>query len=197
MIRGRWLAREAGVLAVLGLVAAAGAYALRTQRVLKQENERLTRLLEPHPGVYVPEISLASTHGDSVILGQVGRRQLLFFFNTTCPHCRASLPAWNRIAEAVETDDALDVLGVAFDDRGPAEAYVEQQGIRFTVVSGADARVAGLYRITGVPTVVLIHPSGRMAYARLGPLEAPAAVDSVLAAIRGTDSADLPEGGGH
>ncbi len=55
---------------------------------------------DPYVGMYVPAVTLPSVTGDSVLLGgpSVGHVQILFVFTTTCQYCKASLPAWKRIA---------------------------------------------------------------------------------------------------
>lgn len=187
--RGRRATREIGILLVIGLVAAGGAYLVRANMDLRQQNDRLMRLVEPHPGVYVPELPVTSLRGDSVVLGKIGQRQLLFFFNTTCPHCQTSVSEWNKIADALKRDSMLTVLGVAFDEPGPVAAYARQQNLRFRVAAKPDPRLAGLYRISGVPAIILVDDAGRMAYTRLGPLQSPLAVDSILAAVRAVEKA--------
>ena len=189
------VAREVVILAFLGLLAGGGAYLVRKNLQLEERNEDLTRLaFGPRAGLFVAEVPAPSLAGESVVLGEMGKPQLLFFFNTTCLHCRASLPNWNRVAAALESESTVAVYGVAFDELEAAQAYVNQQGIRFPVVAKPDPRLAGLYRIHGVPAIILINDRGRMAYARVGPLDTPLATDSVLAAAR--TKAIIPAGGG-
>ena len=63
----------------------------RGERV-KQLTERLTSLQR---GSWVPTVSLTTTDDSTVTVGERsdGGRQLLLVFTTTCPYCRASLPA--------------------------------------------------------------------------------------------------------
>lgn len=181
----RWeFLREIGILLALGSVIAAGTYASRRISSLEKQNEALTRMaFEPRAGLFIPEIAASSINGDSVILGEIGKRQLLLFFNAECPYCRASLPSWNEIADSLAGDSTVAVIGVAFDPPEVAGTYARDRGLRFPVVSKPEARLAGLYRITGVPTIVLTSHDGRMAYARVGPMEYRETIDSVLAAV--------------
>ncbi len=192
-LRRRFL-REVLVLCGIGIVVGGGTLATREFLAMKGEVERLTALAyEPHPGAYVPELQLASVEGDTVVLGRLGQPQLLFFFNTTCPHCRASVPGWNEIASHLRPDSDVALIGVAFDDSEMAEAYRQAQGLGFKVVPVPDPRVAGLYRINAVPAVVLVDHEGRIAYSRLGTLDRPQGVDSVLNAVWRVTATDRGE----
>ena len=57
--------------------------------------------MNAHAGMYVPIYEGVSSAGDTVRLGDVapGTRQLLYFFTTTCPYCRASVPTWKRLGD--------------------------------------------------------------------------------------------------
>ena len=176
--------RELLVLALIGVAAAAGTYLVRQNRTLAEENRLLARrAAEPRPGLFVPAVQAATLDGDSVVLGEPGRCQLLFFFNHTCPYCRASVPAWNAIARRLDRA-AVELYGVALDSASVAEAYAAEQGFRFPVIAKPEPRVVALYRVSRVPLVLLLNQDGRMAYARLGVLESPAAIDSVVVATR-------------
>ena len=110
--------RELVVLGSIGVVVAAGAYLVRQNRTLADENRLLARrAVEPRPGLYVPALQASTLDGDPVVLGQVGRRQLLFFFNHSCAYCRASVPAWNTVARRLE-GHGIELYGVALDSAG-------------------------------------------------------------------------------
>jgi peroxiredoxin len=183
--------KELGLLVLLGAVAAGGVYLVRMNRTLAAENARLARrAVEPRPGLYVGALALTTLDGRPAALGALGHRELLFFFNTTCPYCRASLPAWNAIADRVRAATDLAVYGVAFDSAAAAAAYAAEQGLRFPVIAQPDPRIVGLYRVSSVPLVLVVNADGRMAYVRLGVLAAPRAIDSVVAAAVGTQVAE-------
>jgi peroxiredoxin len=187
--------RELGVLVGVGIITAAGTHAFRENRTLRERNERLTSLLtEPQRGSYVPAMEASLIDGTPVVLGEIGHRQLLFFFNTSCPHCSASLSSWNRIADRLQSDSTLTVLGVGMSSVEHLEAYVSQNDLAFRVVAKPDPRLVDLYRVHGVPLTLLLTEEARVEYARFGALGNPGAVDSVLAAAQ--DRVFLPGAGG-
>ncbi len=76
------------------------------------------------------------------------------------------------------------MYGVALDSAEAAAAYAGEHELKFPVVAKPDPRLAGLYRVSGVPLVLVVNEDGRMAYARLGVLESALAIDSVVAAAQ-------------
>lgn len=172
---------------VLLAAAAALVVALAWQkRSLEQRYARLLeRSLNPHPGLFVPAFSAATVAGDSVRIGepQPGTAQLLFFFTTTCPYCKASLPAWNRIVRATEGIHDVAAYGVALDSLHLTREYVRERAMTRPIVVLNDRRSTSLYRVRRVPLLLLVGEGGRVRFSRIGTLEDPAAVDSVLDAM--------------
>lgn len=178
------LRRELAVYALIA-VSAVCVYLLRYNRQLAAQVDVVARQAkEPRPGLFVPPYRVQTIAGDSVELGLAGRRQLLFFFRTTCEYCRASLPAWKEISKGLQNDTAIAIYGVALDSVAPAQAYATDNALPFPVISGPDPRLVAYFRINGVPAVVLVNENGRMAYGRLGPMTTRGVIDSVLAAAR-------------
>lgn len=184
--------KEIAVYLALGAITASGVYLVRTNRSLTEQNRVLARrAVDPRPGLHVPELNATTLDGAPVVLGRLGQRQVLFFFNHTCPYCRASLPAWNAIAARLEAQGGIEVYGVAFDSTAVASDYAAEHRLRFAVIAKPEPRVAGLYRVSRVPLIEVVK-DGRMAYVRMGALESPLAIDSVVAAAVERSPAALP-----
>jgi len=178
--------KELPVYLVIAALVAGGVYLVRENRALRGENrELLRRTVEPRPGFYVPAVAAVTLDHEAVVLGRLGERQLLVFFNTTCPYCRASVPAWQQIAERLVGDSSLVIYGVALDSAVAVAAYAAEHRLSFPLIAGRDPRLVALYRVTNVPLVLVIGADGRVAYARMGVLETALAVDSVLRAAEG------------
>lgn len=189
-------ARLARALSIAPLVALAAALALivvlarqvdaRSERV-KYLTERLTSL---QPGSWVPTLVMPTTDDSSVVVGERvdGGRQLLLVFTTTCQYCRASLPAWARLPEQLDSAARanrgadIQVLGIALDSLGSARRYRATHELPFLVAQLPEGKPRALYRARAVPMVVLLDSAGRVLYTRAGVLTARAAVDSVIAA---------------
>lgn len=186
---GRWRA-----LAVLTVVLAGLSTLLATQkRQLRVEAEELRQTVRwqvdfPHAGMVVPAFDGVTLEGEGARVGVAppGTRQILFMLDTRCGNCLVTLPAWNRMAEAVGRDDAsVQVYGLSLDPAPETRAYVEEHGLRFPVVLFDDERYRELYRVRGIPITLVVDEIGAVEYVRLGSIFgewADPVVDSVVTA---------------
>jgi len=163
--------------ALLVVVLAQRVQALRTQVDTLREHSTLL-----YPGYLLPAFEAQTVGGQRVLVGRAlpGGRQMLLMFTTTCPHCLASVPAWNRIAEATERDSTIEVVGLCLNGADLASRYAAEQGLRFPVVVLADPTLRFLYRTQTVPQAVVLDAEGRVVHVRHGRVEGGAAVDSLL-----------------
>lgn len=161
----------------------------RQNRSLKRENRDLvTRFTNPHRGFVVPSFSAVSLTGDTVVVGEMARngRQVLFFFTTSCQYCRASFPALRSLAATAARDTLLrpQVLAVALDSSLDAvRRFADSVRVPVPILQLRSPRLATLYRITGVPQLMVLDSAGRTTYARAGEISGSAALDSVMAGI--------------
>lgn len=157
-------------------------------RALRDRLDRVVRrATRPHPGLYVPTVRVARLEGDTVTVGEAGphQRQLLLVFTTTCPYCRASLPAWKQVAAAAQPTSGsppVTVYGVSLDSADVTLAYRDAHALPFPIVRFT-SKLPDLYRFWSVPTIVLLDETGRILYARHGVLTTRTGIDSVIAAI--------------
>ncbi|MDX2057327.1 MAG: TlpA disulfide reductase family protein [Gemmatimonadales bacterium] len=141
-----------------------------------------------HKGSVVPAFATESMTGDPIVVGETtdsSRKQVLFVFTTTCPYCKASLPAWRRVAEALGTSGGASIVGISLDSADATSAYVAEHGLRFDIVQFPSRRIKRLYRAGMVPQTVVLDFDGHVVHSRVGLLQIGPATDSVLAAVRG------------
>lgn len=170
----------AAVVAAVVLVVVLGVQ----NRSLKGRYARMVeRATRPYPGMYVPAFDAVTIDGDSVRIGDApdGAAQALFFFTTTCEYCRATLPAWRRIAQAGH-ESGVAAYGIQLDSAHLAPRYVTEHALRFPVIHLSDRRLLALYRVERVPLTLLVD-SGRVSYARRGQIAEQVVVDSILAVL--------------
>jgi peroxiredoxin len=145
-------------------------------------------LREPLPNSFLPSFQTATLEGQPVTIGQLPQagRQVLFVYTTTCPYCKASLPAWKRIAGTVDTmtSPRAQVFGVSLDSADVTRRYAAAHRLPYRTVRFPDPRLVSMYRAGAVPLTLVLDEQGRTVYARVGELSAPAAVDSVIAAVK-------------
>lgn len=176
------------LIAALAL-ASALVVALGWQLHQARENQRWLsqRATQPYIGMYVPRIAMASLDGASRTLGQPERDyQVLYFFTTGCPHCRASAPLVKAIAAQLDaaSEGRAEMLGVALDPAAAAGAYAREHGFAFPVIATQDRRSAMLFRARNVPLLLVIGRDGRVRYARVGAINTKEGVNGVLTAVR-------------
>lgn len=181
--RGLVAALTLGLLLSCALVTAL-AWQLRTLR--QERRDLVERVNDPFIGMYVPQVALSGLDGQPVMLGRPrADYQLLYFFSTTCPHCRASLPMLKTIAAQVPTASAgrAELIGVASASTADAQAYAREHGLRFPIAATTDVRTAMLFRAHSVPLLLVIGADGRVRYSRIGVIDEPQDLRAVLAAL--------------
>lgn len=164
--------------------------ALEVRQLREDQRWLVERASEPYFGMYVPQVPVTALDGSTHRLGQPrGRFQVLFFFTTSCPHCRASLPLVKSIARQLETASGgqAQMLGIAHDTPAAAVAYVREHELRFPVIASQDRRTATLFRARKVPLLLVIGDDGRVRYSRIGVLNSKEGITGVLTAVRDTD----------
>lgn len=177
--RSRWLSLGLAGLLVLAVALLVQA-SLGKRAAEARWNEFYELAMHPHAGMYVPVYEGVTTGGDTVRLGDVpaGHRQVLYFFTTSCPYCRASIPGWNTLAGLAGGREDVELVGVALDSVHLARAYQTEHGLAYPVVEMDDRRFARLFRVSGVPLTMIIESDGQVAYARRGEFSSLSALDS-------------------
>jgi peroxiredoxin len=128
-------------------------------------------------GDRIPSGMLVSLTGDTVSLDTfMGKKLLLLFYSTSCPHCVRELENLSRIEP--EFVDSLSFVVISTSNReATARSSGANGGIRNTFVD-SERRYARLFGINAVPSIFLIGEDGRVCYRRVG--EAPIAADRRL-----------------
>lgn len=175
MIFGLGLAVATGLVVVL-------ARRLRSLSEAYVEIQRLSTAL--HTGSVVPTFWTATLGGDSITVGEAAdtaSRQLLFFFTTTCPYCKATLPVWAEVADSAAKlgPGLVQVVAISLDSAAATRAYVAEHRLQYPVVLFPDWRMTRLYRAGRVPTTVVLNGEGTVLYARVGLLRERMVRDSI------------------
>jgi peroxiredoxin len=185
-------ARASRAVIVLGLALLAATtlvvvLALQVKQLRADQHWLVDRASNPYPGMYVPRVEMTALDGNPYTLGQPrARRQVLYFFTTTCPHCHNSLPMVKQLA-AMRDGDA-EMLGIALADPAAADAYARQHRLSFPVIATQDRRMLMLFRARKVPLIMVIGGDGRVRYSRFGVLNSRDGFTRVLSAVRSKDT---------
>ena len=116
-------------------------------------------------GDTAPDFQLARQDGSPVSPKDLrGQPAVLIFWTAWCPTCKEEAPHINELAARYEPR-GVRVVGINIQD-SPARLAggVKDFGIKYPVVSDADASVARRYKVVGTPTVVFLDQQGVVRY---------------------------------
>lgn len=122
----------------------------------------------PRPGRYAPDFSLDDLDGNLVALSDHrGKKVILNFWATWCPPCRAEMPDLERLAR--EHEGTLTVLLVDLEEEDEQiRPFLEDVGITLVPLLDAEAEVAKMYRVSALPTSVIIDEDGVIQEVQVG-----------------------------
>jgi thiol-disulfide isomerase/thioredoxin len=117
----------------------------------------------PHPllGQAAPSFRRATVQGTTVA-NSPGRVMVIEFFARWCIPCQRRLPAVEKLRS-----DLSDVIfvGVSLDQRPQdAIALVRVYRLGFPVILDPDRVLAGRFRVTELPAVIVVGKDGRVAW---------------------------------
>lgn len=114
----------------------------------------------PELGETVPALGLPNLNGAPLTLGQGGRSQLVFFLSTSCPICKALLPA----LKSIRSDEGqwLDVILASDGREALHRRLIEAEGLAgFPYVLSSELGMS--FRVSKLPFAVLIDARGAVA----------------------------------
>ena len=109
------------------------------------------------------DFTLATVDGDDLTLSAraAERPQIVLFWATWCPYCRAVMPHLQSIL--LEHPEQMDLLAVNIAEDGDPVAYLQENGLSFTLLPDGDA-VAGEWGVDGTPAVFLIDTNSHVRF---------------------------------
>ncbi len=115
-------------------------------------------------GLSVPEVELTmfSTRGGTVTPStHRGKVVLIDFWATFCRPCKASFPRLQALSEKYQAR-GLVVLGVSEDEspESVVPAFLKETGAMFPIAVDTDQKAARAFKVTAMPTEVLIDRKG-------------------------------------
>jgi len=111
-----------------------------------------------HPA---PDFKLTDLSGNSVALTSMrGKVVLLDFWSISCGPCIREMPTIEGVGEGHKAD--LIVWGVSFDQPDRDKKWLLQHQRALPTLSDADFVVSDLYKVHGIPAVVLIGTDGKV-----------------------------------
>lgn len=126
----------------------------------------------PKLGV-APDWTLTRIDGSRLSSSELaGKVVVVDFWATWCPPCRAEIPGYIAMQDALRDQDVV-VLGISLDDGGPSivRDFAERFGINYELVMG-DQQVAEAFGgVRVIPTTFLIDRDGQVRHRKEGMME--------------------------
>jgi peroxiredoxin len=112
-------------------------------------------------GKGAPDFALRDLEGKQVALSTLrGKVVLLDFWSTACAPCLREMPSIQKVADAHTND--LIVWGISFDLPERDKKWLAQHHQTFPTLSDSDFAVSDLYKVHGIPALVVIDRAGKI-----------------------------------
>jgi len=169
--RGAWGARLLLALFLAGS-AVLSFYAHRAQNLQHGESDqpRSALLEEPAPEFSVPVLTVAADAPETRISLADYRGKVVFisFWASWCRPCDYELPVLNQFY-LDHRDQGVEVLAISTDeDRQAALEYMQSRNFALPMLWDEGGRVAALYHVEALPTLIVVDPDGRVRHSERG-----------------------------
>ncbi|MGH7855190.1 MAG: redoxin domain-containing protein [Candidatus Binatia bacterium] len=162
------------IAAVIALIALAPANSFAQQsKAVSSVAELLKSIGLNKPAMSgAPDFNLLDTNGSPVGLSaHRGKLVLLNFWATWCAPCREEMPSMENLNRNFG-GQGLAVLAInQREDAALVNKFMKTHGLNFTAPLDTTGRVAGYYRVYGIPVSYLIDANGQAIGMKSGPMD--------------------------
>lgn len=99
-----------------------------------------------------------------------GQVVVLDFWATWCSPCRVSLPALSQVAAEYADDPGVWVGSVNRESISNTRLrkFLDQLKLKFPVIKDQIGSISRQYNVSGLPTLIVINPEGKITYTQAG-----------------------------
>ncbi len=118
----------------------------------------------PLIGQEAPNISLQMLKGESGSFRDAidGKKAVMIFWATWCPHCREQLKAISASKAELDQNGIVVLLVDIGESKTQVQKFLKDKGYDFNVFMDVDSAAAEMYQVLGIPTIVLIGADGKI-----------------------------------
>ena len=108
------------------------------------------------------DVTLPSALGGQQSLSQArnGKKAILFFWATWCPHCHDELMRMDKVLDGITAEGIKIVLISEGEAKADVAAYLKNNNVRLDSLLDEDNVLQDPYQLTGVPTLVFVDEKG-------------------------------------
>jgi peroxiredoxin len=132
----------------------------------------------------MPDITLVTTRGEKIAMGNLrGKPLLVTFWATTCTTCMEEMPHLIDLYHEL-SPRGLQVIGIAmfYDPPNRVLTLQDMRHIPYTIALDIDAQASRAFGdVESTPTTFLFAPDGRVVYRKLGAMDPDKVRDEILA----------------
>jgi thiol-disulfide isomerase/thioredoxin len=166
---GRWLACGGIMIALIAVPLGSTAQQIKSGSV--DDLLKSIGLVKPAMSS-APDFNLLDSNGSPVGLsGYRGKMVLLNFWATWCGPCREEMPSMEQLSRSFG-GQGLVVLAInQRENAALVNKFMRTYGLNFTTPVDTTGRVAGYYRVYGIPVSYLIDANGQAIGMKSGPMD--------------------------
>ena len=115
-------------------------------------------------GKTAPDFTLKTLTGDNLSLSKFkeGKKAIVFFWATWCPHCHEAILQLKTRAQELEQKNIQLVLVDLGENERLVRSYTKKNKVAFNIFLDEDSSLAEKYDLIGVPTFFFLNDNGRV-----------------------------------
>ena len=112
------------------------------------------------------ELSLKTLDGETISISQYkgAKPVMLVFLTTWCGYCRLEMPNINKIYENFKEIEVIGIDPGWNDSIKRLKNFIQRHNVKFKMCFDESGKWGQLYRIRGVPSIVIIDINGDVQY---------------------------------